>query len=72
MDADMTQTISIEDIKRIHLEPGDAIIIRARLTQAEREWMADAWSDVFPHNRVVIVDPDADFNIEIYARDHSH
>jgi hypothetical protein len=59
-------TIDIEDVKRLHLQPGDTLVLRLADTWPDDDTAAEFskhFTDAFPGHKVVILGPGADLEV---------
>jgi hypothetical protein len=61
----MSQTIEIESIHRLDIKPGERFLVRipARTTAEHRLRLVEAFGQVFPDHRVLLVSDDIEISV---------
>lgn len=61
----MSKSIDIEDIKRVHLNPGDVLVIQVDkpISSATHKRIKELLHDVWPDNKAVVLDAGIDLEV---------
>jgi hypothetical protein len=62
---EVTVTIELEDVRRLHLDPGDVLVVRLpHRPSPEEAWhLRERLADVFPGRKALILGPGADIEV---------
>jgi hypothetical protein len=55
-------TIEIEDVKRLHLNPGDVLVVKLSQS-ADLGYVRDILKRIFPDNEVLLADQDVELTV---------
>jgi hypothetical protein len=55
-------TIEIEDVKRLHLNPGDVLVVKLSQS-ADHGYARDILKRIFPDNEVLLADQDVELTV---------
>lgn len=55
-------TIELEDVKRLHVNPGDVLVVKLPRGRDLHD-VHDVLQEMFPNNKVLIVQPDVEFEV---------